>query len=152
MRKDPLTLVQGNHHHPRAFAPRCSSVQHPRARNSPSRHAVQPAPTPLVYVGSFSNVAHRAHLLSFVDLLIFMSLDLAALIVQAIGGGKASIAALGGQDPEPGGRIMMCGIIVQMVGVTLVSHLLLGHHSLGQLTSSPVLHPQRRLPLPIPLE
>jgi len=49
-----------------------------------------------------------------------MSLDLSALIVQAIGGGMASIAAQDGQDPEPGGDIMMYGIIVQMVGITLV--------------------------------
>jgi len=106
----------------------------------------------MVYVGSFSNATHPAHLFSSVDLIIFMSLDLAALIVQAIGGGKASIAAQDGQDPEPGGNIMMYGIIVQMVGITLVCHLLLRRRSLGQLTSSPVLHPQRRFPLPIPLE
>ena len=81
-----------------------------------------------------------------------MSLDLAALIVQAIGGGKASVAAQNGEDPEPGGNIMMYGIIVQMVGITLVGHLLLRDHSLSQFSSSPVLHPQRRLPPPVPLE
>ena len=74
----------------------------------------------MVYVSSFSSAPHLAHPLLSVDLIIFMSLDLAALIVQAIGGGKASIAAQDGQDPEPGGDIMMYGIIVQMVGITLV--------------------------------
>ena len=106
----------------------------------------------MVYVTPLSNAAHRAHLDSSVDLIIFMSLDLAALIVQAIGGGKASVAAQNGEDPEPGGDIMMYGIIVQMVGITLVGRLLLRGHSLSQLTSFPVLGPQRRLPLPIPLE
>jgi len=52
-------------------------------------------------------------------LIIFMALDLTALIVQAIGGGTASIAAQNGGDPEPGGNIMMYGIVVQMVGMTL---------------------------------
>ena len=49
-----------------------------------------------------------------------MSLDLAALIIQAVGGGNASIAVKKGNDPEPGGKIMMYGVIVQMIGMPLV--------------------------------
>ena len=59
-----------------------------------------------------------------------MSLDLAALIVQAIGGGKASIAAQDGKDPGPGGDIMMYGIIIQMIGMSLVCLFLLNDISL----------------------
>jgi len=66
---------------------------------------------------------------SYVDLIIFISLDFAALIVQAIGGGKASIAAQNGEDPEPGGDIMMYGIIIQMIGMTLVCTLALNQLS-----------------------
>ena len=87
-----------------------------------------------------------------VDLIIFMSLDLSTLIVQAIGGGKASIAAQDGQDPEPGGDIMMYGIIVQMVGITLVCPLPPKRSHLVNSHPPPVLHPQCRLPLPILLE
>lgn len=39
---------------------------------------------------------------------------------QVIGGVTASIAAQDGQDPGPGGKFMMYGAIVQMVGLTLV--------------------------------
>jgi hypothetical protein len=77
-----------------------------------------------------------------IDLIIFMSIDLVALVIQAIGGGKASIAAERGEDPEPGGNIMMYGIIVQMVGIILVYHYCWAA-SLGLLTPSPVLHSQR---------
>jgi RTA1 like protein len=112
--------VQDNNHHSRAFVPHRGRVQHPRAHNPSSRNAVQLASTSLVCVGSSrpSRSVHLAHLP--IDLITFMTLDLAALIVQAIGGGKASIAAQNGRDPAPGGNIMMYGIIVQMVGMTLV--------------------------------
>lgn len=66
--------------------------------------------------------ATLTHLIShpYVDLIVFMSLDLVSLVIQVIGGGKASIAAHDGNDPEPGGKIMMYGVTVQMVGITMV--------------------------------
>ena len=66
--------------------------------------------------------ATLTHLIShpYVDLIVFMSLDLASLVIQVIGGGKASIAAHHGNDPEPGGKIMMYGVTIQMVGITIV--------------------------------
>lgn len=70
-----------------------------------------------------------------------MSLDLSSLIVQAVGGGKASIAAQDAQDPEPGGDIMMYGIVVQMVGISLVCPLLLKISHLVNSHPPPVLHP-----------
>lgn len=66
-----------------------------------------------------------------VDLRIFMSFDLAALIIQAIGGRNAPIAMKQGNDAEPGGKIMMYGAIVQMIGMTLVWPLILNQYSLA---------------------
>lgn len=48
------------------------------------------------------------------DLIIFVTLDVAALTVQAVGGASASGAAANGQDANYGGRIMLWGIIVQL--------------------------------------
>lgn len=48
------------------------------------------------------------------DLIIFIALDLAALTVQSIGGARASQAAENNEDADPGGRIMLGGIILQM--------------------------------------
>jgi hypothetical protein len=72
------------------------------------------------------------HLITYlyIDLIVFVSLDFVALTVQAVGGRKASIAAQDGQDPEPGGKIMMYGVIVQMIGMTLVYPLALKELSL----------------------
>ena len=54
------------------------------------------------------------------DLVVFITLDVAALTVQAFGGAKASKAAENNENPQPGGDIMLYGIIVQLIGVTLV--------------------------------
>jgi hypothetical protein len=54
------------------------------------------------------------------DLVVFVTLDVAALVVQAVGGAKASLAAETNNDPQPGGDIMLYGIVVQLIGVTLV--------------------------------
>ena len=51
---------------------------------------------------------------------MFITLDVAALVVQAYGGAKASKAAENNTDTKPGGDIMLYGIIVQLVGVSLV--------------------------------
>jgi len=52
-------------------------------------------------------------------LIVFITLDVAALVVQAIGGAKASQAAETNNDPKLGGDIMLYGIVVQLIGVTL---------------------------------
>ena len=76
----------------------------------------QPFPTSCIC--SVDVIAHaHAHDL---DLAVFITLDVAALVVQAVGGAQASIAAQTGNDPEPGGDIMLYGIVVQLIGVTLV--------------------------------
>jgi hypothetical protein len=56
---------------------------------------------------------------ALIDLLIFITLDLASLVVQAIGGARASAAASNDEDAEPGGRIMLYGIVTQMVALTI---------------------------------
>ncbi len=60
-----------------------------------------------------------------------MSLDFATLVIQAYGSGKASIAAKDGNDPEPGGKMMMLGVIAQMIGTILVRPLVLNNFHLS---------------------
>lgn len=52
-------------------------------------------------------------------LIVFLTFDLIALVGQAVGGAQASLAAIGGRDPGPGGRIMCYFIIVQMAAISL---------------------------------
>jgi hypothetical protein len=54
-----------------------------------------------------------------IDLIIFIGFDLGALVVQSIGGSQASSAARRGVDADVGGRIMLYGIIVQMIALTI---------------------------------
>ncbi|EIW56106.1 RTA1-domain-containing protein [Trametes versicolor FP-101664 SS1] len=51
--------------------------------------------------------------------IIFCSCDIIALIVQAIGGAKASTAVQNNQDPNPGGHIMLGGIAFQLAAVSI---------------------------------
>ncbi|TDL28650.1 RTA1 like protein [Rickenella mellea] len=53
-------------------------------------------------------------------LIIFCTADVIALVVQAVGGGLASTAA----DPRPGGRIMLGGIVFQLMA--LITYNVLG--------------------------
>jgi hypothetical protein len=57
-----------------------------------------------------------AHLLtvSIIDAIVFISIDLAALIVQAVGGASASQAAQNNGNPQKGGHIMLAGIVIQL--------------------------------------
>lgn len=56
--------------------------------------------------------------------IIFVSVDIFALVVQAIGGGMASSAAqtIGG-NPNLGGRVMLGGIVIQLVAITIYAAL-----------------------------
>ncbi|RPD65158.1 RTA1-domain-containing protein [Lentinus tigrinus ALCF2SS1-7] len=50
--------------------------------------------------------------------IIFCSCDIIALVIQAVGGAKASIAVqTDNGDPEVGGHIMLAGIVFQLVAV-----------------------------------
>ncbi|KIJ45153.1 hypothetical protein M422DRAFT_46958 [Sphaerobolus stellatus SS14] len=49
--------------------------------------------------------------------IIFLCADIVALIIQAVGGAQASDAASNGQDPNPGGHIMLGGIFFQMAAL-----------------------------------
>ncbi|KAH9855543.1 RTA1-domain-containing protein [Lenzites betulinus] len=64
--------------------------------------------------------------------IIFCSCDLIALIVQAIGGAKASGAVQNNEDPNPGGHIMLGGIAFQLAAVSiymiLAAEFLLRYH------------------------
>lgn len=50
--------------------------------------------------------------------IVFLTADLVALSVQGVGGTIAAIAAGNDTDPEKGGRIMLGGIIFQMIAIT----------------------------------
>lgn len=54
-----------------------------------------------------------------VYLWLFLVVDVVALLVQAGGGGLASGAANKGKDTEPGARMMVAGIIFQLVSMTV---------------------------------
>ncbi|KDQ16600.1 hypothetical protein BOTBODRAFT_186282 [Botryobasidium botryosum FD-172 SS1] len=56
--------------------------------------------------------------------IIFCSIDLISLIVQAIGGGAAS-GATTQKGADQGGRVMLAGIIIQMAAITLYALLAL---------------------------
>ena len=60
--------------------------------------------------------------MNFQDTIVFIIADLAALIVQAVGGGMAASSETEA-DAERGARVMVAGIIVQM-GKSYPSHFL----------------------------
>jgi len=50
---------------------------------------------------------------------VFVTADLVALTVQGVGGALAATAAGNNKDPEKGGRIMLGGIVFQMLAITI---------------------------------
>ena len=58
------------------------------------------------------------------DAIIFVSADVVALVIQAIGGGMASAAAQSGTgNPNKGGHVMLIGIVIQLVAITVYAGL-----------------------------
>ncbi|KAJ3488235.1 hypothetical protein NLI96_g2983 [Meripilus lineatus] len=53
------------------------------------------------------------------DTIVFVSCDIIALVVQAVGGAKASLAVENNEDPGPGGNIMLAGIAFQLAAITI---------------------------------
>ncbi|KAI0094861.1 RTA1-domain-containing protein [Irpex rosettiformis] len=51
--------------------------------------------------------------------IVFCSCDIIALVIQAVGGAKASMAVQNGRDPGPGGNIMLAGIAFQLAAITI---------------------------------
>ncbi|EMD32393.1 hypothetical protein CERSUDRAFT_88029 [Gelatoporia subvermispora B] len=51
--------------------------------------------------------------------IVFVSCDIIALIVQAVGGANASLAVQNGNSPNKGGHIMLGGIIFQLIAITV---------------------------------
>jgi len=51
--------------------------------------------------------------------IVFVTADLVALTVQGVGGGIAATAAGNHKNPEMGGRIMLGGIVFQMLAITI---------------------------------
>jgi len=51
--------------------------------------------------------------------IVFVSCDLIALIVQAVGGANASLAVQNEKSPNKGGHIMLGGIVFQMAAITV---------------------------------
>ncbi|KAG8967259.1 hypothetical protein FRC03_010334 [Tulasnella sp. 419] len=50
---------------------------------------------------------------------LFITMDIIALIIQSVGGAKASLALTNDGDPEVGARIMVSGIVFQIFAITL---------------------------------
>jgi hypothetical protein len=50
--------------------------------------------------------------------IIFLTADLVALTVQGVGGAIAATAAGNNKNPEMGGKIMLGGIVFQMIAIT----------------------------------
>jgi len=55
--------------------------------------------------------------------IVFCLADLVALVIQAVGGAKASLAVENGNDPEAGGHIMLAGIVFQMASIVVYTGL-----------------------------
>lgn len=51
--------------------------------------------------------------------IVFFTCDVISLVVQAVGGAMASLAAGNGSDPTPGGNVMLVGIVLQMATITI---------------------------------
>ncbi|KAG8773588.1 hypothetical protein FRC12_002452 [Ceratobasidium sp. 428] len=64
--------------------------------------------------------------------IVFVICDLVALVIQAVGGARASVAVQTRGDPEKGARIMVAGIIFQLAAITvytlLAAEFLLRYH------------------------
>ncbi|GJJ16005.1 hypothetical protein Clacol_010284 [Clathrus columnatus] len=56
-------------------------------------------------------------IIGWADLIAFLTADVVALIVQAVGGAKASLAFQNGHSPNPGGHVMLIGIVLQLIGI-----------------------------------
>jgi len=84
------------------------------------------APTPLVaanfiILGRIVSIlgAQYSRLTPRLYTIVFCSCDLISLTVQAVGGAMAADAASSGDDPSPGGNVMLGGIIFQMISITI---------------------------------
>jgi len=84
------------------------------------------APTPLVaaYFIILAEVIRRlgpcySRLKPRLYAIVFLTADLIALTVQGVGGTIAAIAAGNDKDPQMGGRIMLGGIIFQLIAITI---------------------------------
>jgi len=84
------------------------------------------APTPLVaaYFIILAEIIRRlgpcySRLSPKMYAIVFLTADMVALTVQGVGGALAAIAAGNHKNPQMGGRIMLGGIIFQMIAITL---------------------------------
>jgi hypothetical protein len=72
--------------------------------------------------------------------IVFLTCDLVSLIVQAVGGAMASMASSNHEDPWTGTKIMIGGVVFQLIAMTVFAALAvdfvrrtvkLGHHLAG---------------------
>ncbi|CAL1695734.1 unnamed protein product [Somion occarium] len=69
--------------------------------------------------------------------IVFVTCDIVALVVQAVGGAQASIAVQDNRDPNPGGNVMLGGIAFQLGSITIYM-LLAGEFILRYLYNRPI--------------
>ncbi|KAI0893608.1 RTA1-domain-containing protein [Annulohypoxylon nitens] len=74
-----------------------------------------------VLLGMFIGVLGREYSILSARMysIVFLTCDTISLVVQAVGGAKASIASGNGDDPKPGTNIMVAGVIFQLVAMTI---------------------------------
>ncbi|CCM03424.1 uncharacterized protein FIBRA_05555 [Fibroporia radiculosa] len=84
------------------------------------------APTPLVaanFIVLGELIRRLGHCYSRLSaksyMIVFVSCDVIALVVQAVGGAAASLAINQGKSPEPGAHTMLAGIIFQLASITV---------------------------------
>ncbi|KAJ3558819.1 hypothetical protein NM688_g699 [Phlebia brevispora] len=84
------------------------------------------APTPLVAANFliFGELVKRlgpqySRLSPFWYAIVFIGLDIVALVVQAVGGAAASEASENHHSADPGGHIMLAGIVLQLVAIVV---------------------------------
>ncbi|KAI8970658.1 RTA1-domain-containing protein [Trametes punicea] len=76
--------------------------------------------------------------------IIFCSCDIVALIIQALGGAKASAEVEDNEDPTPGGHVMLGGIAFQLAAVSI--YLLLAAEFLLRYHLDKPFHRKGRMP------
>lgn len=105
------------------YIPRRSQLHHPRTCHPRTGRAVQPSHTASLYVPRLSlSLSRPLTCTSLTDSIVFVSADVVALTIQAVGGGLASSAA----DPagaEDGAKVMLGGILLQFVAIIIYTTL-----------------------------
>ncbi|KAI1841852.1 hypothetical protein JX265_010838 [Neoarthrinium moseri] len=78
-----------------------------------------------VLLGIFINNLGRQYSLLSARMytIVFLTCDIVSLVIQAVGGAMASSASSNKEDPWPGTRIMIAGVVFQLISMTIFAGL-----------------------------